>query len=69
MDASLKDNLRSEFQEILGRQELARKIDDLKLDITLLKSAFDVLLDREDDEQATAFLNNIINTLKSRKEL
>jgi hypothetical protein len=66
MDISLKDNLRNEFLEILERQEYKKMIDHQELDLSLLKTAFDVLLEKEDDDQATAFLNNIINTLKSR---
>lgn len=66
MDTSLKDNLRNEFLEILERQEYRKMIEHQELDLSLLKTAFDVLLEKEDDDQATAFLNNIINTLKSR---
>lgn len=65
MDKSLKDNLRKEFQEILKRDKFVEMIDHQKLDLSILKSAFDVLLEKEDDEQATAFMNNIINRLKS----
>jgi len=66
MDRSLKDILRNEFLEILDRKEYKDMMENQELDINLLKSAFDVLLEKEDDEQATSFLNNIINTLKSK---
>ena len=66
MDGSLKDNLRKEFLEILNRQEFKSKVEEQDLDLSLLNSAFDALLEKEEDEQAAYFLNNIINTLKSR---
>jgi hypothetical protein len=67
MDKTLKDNLRSEFLEILNRPEILKKIDHQDLDTSLLKSAFDVLIERDDDDQATAFINSLINTLKTRQ--
>lgn len=66
MDKTLKDNLRTEFQEILERKDYADRINSQSLDPELLQSAFDVLLDRSDDETATAFINNIINTIKTK---
>jgi hypothetical protein len=44
MDISLKDNLRNEFLEILERQEYKKMIDHQELYLSLLKTAFDVLL-------------------------
>lgn len=71
---SLNDSLRDEFMEILKSEEFQKKIYEDKLDIEILKKAFDVLLRFKIDSDLTdkgrgEFENYIINHLKTIKNL
>jgi hypothetical protein len=69
---SLNDSLREEFDEILDKEEYKKIIEDKKLDLTVLKKAFDTLLKYKSDAEAidkskTEFENYLINYFKIQK--
>lgn len=69
---SLNDSLRDEFNEILQREEYREIISEKKIDLNLLKKAFDLLLRYKsnsdmNDKSKTEFENFLINYFKSRK--
>lgn len=69
---TLNDSLRDEFMEILKDENFQQKIKEEKLDLDVLKKAFDVLLRFKLDSDLTdkgrgEFENFIINHLKTIK--
>ena len=69
---SLSDSLREEFNEILNKPEFIKIIEDEKLDVIVLKRAFDTLLKYKSDPEAlekskTEFENYLINHFKIKK--
>lgn len=68
MNKTLDDDLRSEFKEIVSRKEFKELISLNKLDLELLYSAFDTIIeDVDNDKQYIAFQNRIISTLKQNE--
>jgi hypothetical protein len=68
---SLNDSLREEFIAILKEKDIATKIDDNQLDVTILKKAFEVLLRFKSspdlkDKARGEFENYLINHLRTK---
>ncbi|MFT4661678.1 MAG: hypothetical protein ACI8XB_001958 [Patiriisocius sp.] len=66
---SLNDTLREEFNKILKEGEVPERIETDKLDLNILKKAFDVLLKFKTNPDLTdkargEFENYLINQLK-----
>jgi hypothetical protein len=69
---TLNDSLREEFDDILNNEEYKKIIDDKKLDLIVLKKAFEILLKYKSDAEAidkskTEFENYLINYFKTQK--
>jgi hypothetical protein len=69
---SLNDSLRDEFEEILNKEQYKIIIAEKKLDVGILKKAFETLLKHKSDADAidkskTEFENYLINTIKINK--
>jgi len=69
---TLNDSLREEFDDILNKEEFKKIIEDKKLDLIVLKKAFEILLKHKSDAEAidkskTEFENYLINYFKIQK--
>ena len=69
---TLNDSLREEFDDILNKEEYKKIIEDKKLDLIVLKEAFEILLKYKSDAEAidkskTEFENYLINYFKIQK--
>lgn len=69
---TLNDSLREEFDDILNKEEFKKMIEDKKLDLIVLKKAFEILLKYKSDAEAidkskTEFENYLINYFKIQK--
>lgn len=69
---SLNDSLREEFEEILKKEDYKIIIAEKRLDLVILKKAFDTLLKHKTnadaiDKSKTEFENYLINTIKINK--
>jgi hypothetical protein len=69
---TLNDSLREEFDDILNKEEYKKIIEDKKLDLIVLKKAFEILLKYKSDAEAidkskTEFENYLINYFKIQK--
>jgi hypothetical protein len=69
---TLNDSLREEFDDILNKEEYKKIIEDKKLDLIVLKKAFEILLKYKSDAEAidkskTEFENYLINYFKTQK--
>lgn len=71
---SLNDNLKEEFEEILTTSEIQELISNKKLDMGIIKKAFEKLLDNKTgldensliDKGRAEFETYIINTIKTK---
>jgi hypothetical protein len=69
---SLNDSLRDEFEEFLNKEDYKAIIAEKRLNVVILKKAFDILLKHKSDSDATdksktEFENYLINTIKINK--
>jgi hypothetical protein len=69
---SLNDSLREEFEEILNKDNYKEVIEEKKLELVVLKKAFDTLLKYKTDSDAieksrTEFETYLINHIKTNK--
>lgn len=69
---SLNDSLREEFEEILNKENYKKIIEEKKLELVVLKKAFDTLLKHKTDSDAieksrAEFETFLINSIKIDK--
>lgn len=69
---TLNDSLRDELNLIIEKEEYKDYIEQNKIDMGVLKKAFDILLERKSDANMidtsrTEFENYLINHFKSKK--